>query len=105
MQIRVNTDSSIEGSQQLAARVESTVAGALDRFSAQITRVIAHLSDENNRKGGSDDKRCALEARLGGLQPIAVTHQAATIDQAVTGAAEKLRKAIENAIGRLRDRS
>jgi hypothetical protein len=45
-----------------------------------------------------------MEARLEGRQPIAVTHQAATMDQAVNGAAEKLTGAIESIIGRQRDR-
>jgi hypothetical protein len=44
-----------------------------------------------------------MEARLEGRQPIAVTHQAATMDQAVNGAAEKLTSAIEGIIGRQRD--
>jgi ribosome-associated translation inhibitor RaiA len=104
MQIRVNSDSSVEVRREVTEQVEAAVAGALDRFREQITRVEAHLTDENSHKGGGNDKRCALEARLKGLQPIAVTHQAATLDQAVAGAAAKLKKSIENTIGRLRSR-
>ena len=44
-----------------------------------------------------------MEARLEGRQPIAVTHQAATLDQAVDGAADKLARLIESTLGRLRD--
>jgi len=44
-----------------------------------------------------------LEARIEGRQPIAVTHQAASLDQAVDGAAGKLTRLIESDLGRLRD--
>lgn len=47
--------------------------------------------------------RCMMEARLEGRQPIAVTHQAASLDQAVDGAADKLTKMIDSTLGRLRD--
>jgi len=104
MQIRMNTDGNIEGHETLATQVTSTVESALDRFSDHITRVEVHLSDENSKKkGGNDDMRCVMEARLEGRQPIAVTHQAATLDQAVDGAADKLTKLIESTLGRLRD--
>jgi ribosome-associated translation inhibitor RaiA len=77
------------------------VQSALSRFSDRITRVEVHLSDENSdKKRGNDDMRCMMEARLEKRQPIAVTHQAATLDQAVDGAADKLNKMIESALGR-----
>jgi hypothetical protein len=41
-----------------------------------------------------------LEARLEGRHPIAVTEHAATLDQAVQGAAGKLARMIESAAGR-----
>ena len=44
-----------------------------------------------------------MEARLEGRQPIAVTHQAATVEQAIDGAADKLKRSIESTLGRLRE--
>ena len=62
------------------------------------------MSDENSdKKGGNDDMRCMIETRLQGRQPIAVTHQAATLDQAVEGAADKMTNLIESTLGRLHD--
>lgn len=105
MQIQINTDDNIKGSERLAQQVEAMVGDALDRFGEQITRVEVHLSDENSgQKGGVDDKRCLLEARLAGLQPIAVSHEAETMRQAVGGATEKLVRTLESTLGRLRDR-
>jgi len=104
MQIQVNTDNNIEGREALAAHVTGVLDGALGRFNDRITRIEVHLSDENGHKSGQNDKRCMLEARLEGRQPTAVTHQAETLDQAVHGAAEKLERALETILGRLRDR-
>jgi len=104
MHIQVNTDNNIEGREELATQVEAVVEEALSRFSRQITRVEVHLSDENSHKSGQNDKRCMMEARLENRRPTAVTHQAATLDQAINGAADKLQRSIESTLGRLRDR-
>lgn len=99
MQIQINTDHNIEGHEALAARVRGAVESALSRISDHITRVEVHLSSESSQ----NDKSCMMEARLENRQPIAVTHQAATLDQAVDGAADKLCRMIESTLGRLRD--
>lgn len=57
MQIRINTDSNIKNSEGLAQQVRTTVVSALERFGDRITRVEAHLSDENSDKFGTDDKQ------------------------------------------------
>lgn len=105
MQIQVNTDHNIEGHEQFASHVRGIVESALNRFSERITRVEVHLSDENGGKGGQADKRCVMEARLEGRQPTAVTHHAATVDQAIDGAADKLVSSIDSTLGRLRDQN
>lgn len=100
MQIQVNTDSNIEGREKLSAHIEGVVESTLERYSDRITRVEVHLSDQNGDKSGLDDKRCVLEARLEGRHPIAVTHQASTVDHAIEGAADKMQRALESALGR-----
>lgn len=105
MQIHVNTDDSIQGRERLAQWVSTEVSGVLDRFAAQVTRVEVHLADENKGKAGERDKRCMMEARLAGQQPVAVTQQAPTLEEAVTGAAEKLERALSSTLGRLRDQA
>ena len=104
MQIQIHTDHNIEGHQALAAQISGVVENVLGRFSDHITQVQVHLSDENSdKKGGNDDIRCMMEARLEGRQPIAVTLHAATLDQAVDGAADKLTNLIESTLGRMHD--
>ena len=103
MQIQLNTDKHIDGNQQLAAQVREVVESALARFSDQITRVDVHLSDENSHKNGQDDQRCMMEAQLAGRRPLAVTHQAATLVEALGGAADQLKRSLESTLGRLQD--
>jgi hypothetical protein len=62
-----------------------------------------HLSDGSATRSGGTDKRCLMEARLAGRQPMAVSHQAATLDEAWRGAARKLRNAAETSFGRQSD--
>ncbi len=103
MQVQINTDHNIEGREELGAHLSGIVKGALSRCSDHITRVEVHLTDENGRKSGRDDKRCVMEARLESRPPVAVTHHAATLHQAVSGAADKLTALIESTRGRLHD--
>ena len=104
MKIHINTDRNIEGHEGLATQVSGVVDSALSRFRDRITRVEVHLSDENSdKKGGTRDMRCMMEARLEGCRPIAVSHQAATLDLAVDEAAGKLTRLIESTVGKLHD--
>ncbi len=88
----------------MTAHFRGVVENALNRFSDRITRVEVHLTDENSdKKGGNDDMRCVMEAQLEGRKPVAVTHQAATLDQSVDGAVNKLNKMIKRTLDKLRD--
>ncbi len=104
MHIEVSTDNSIDGSEALTNHIKGLVKNALVHFGDQITRVEVHLSDANAGKTGQDDKHCMIEARLEGRQPTAVKHAAATLDQAAKGAADKLKRSLESALGKLSDR-
>ena len=105
MQIQFNTDRNIEGDEAMTELVESVVHGTLDRFSEQITRVEIHVRDENSdKKGGNDVIRCLMEARLSGMQPVAVSHNAGSVVEAVDGAAGKMQRSLESTLGRLNQR-
>lgn len=103
MQIQVNTDKNIEGREAMAAGVEVVVTATLSQFSEHLTRVEVHISDANAGKSGQRDKRCMMEARPTHQQPVAVTHEAATVDEACGGAAKKLRSLLETHFGKLHD--
>jgi hypothetical protein len=103
MLIQLRTDNHIHNSETLAAGVRPEVENALQRFGNQLRRVEVYLQDVNNHKGGPHT-RCSVEARLAGHQPVAVHDIAAGIGQAVSGAVDKLTRALDHRLGRLRDR-
>jgi len=103
MQVLVNSDHHIVGGEDLTERVQGVVEGRLERFGGRITRVEVHLNDLNSVKLGERDKRCMMEARIGGMKPIAVSHEAPTLTEAIHVAADKLERAIDHALGKLED--
>ncbi len=103
MQIRVNTDHDTDGGERVAEHVRSVVEAAVSHFSARITRVEVHLADENGAKAGQDDKRCVIEVRVAKRQPLAVSHRARTLDEAIAGAASKLKRSLDHELTRLQE--
>lgn len=103
MQIEFNTDNNVTWSEDLIASSTSLISEELSRFSHQITRVEVHLSDEDGKKDGFNDKRCMMEARLAGMKPIAVTDNANTHEQAISGAIDKMIASLEKLTGRLKN--
>lgn len=102
MKIQVNTDHTIQSDDRLISHVSGVVEHSLKRHADYVTRVEVHLSDVNAGKPGPDDKRCAMEVRLQGRQPIAATDNANSVDAAVRGAAEKVGRQVDSALGKTR---
>src|SRR5690554_6538872 len=101
MNIQFNTDKNIAGSAERNTYLSTVISKELSRYNELITRIEVHLSDENSHKEGQNDKRCLIEARLEGLQPIVVSTFSDTIEQSVKGALDKLKAAIDTVRGRL----
>ena len=104
MHIQVNSDSSVAVDAALSAFVESNLRSGLARLAGQISRVEVHLSDVNGERSGSRDKRCLMEARPAGRDPVVVTEQAATVETAVRGAIQKVDRLLGSDFGRLEAR-
>ncbi len=90
MKIQVNTDKNIDGGADLTGQATADLASALARFEHRLTRVEVHLRNESAGRTTGEDLRCLIEARPAGLDPVAVTHHAATLPDAVRGASDKL---------------
>ena len=103
MQIQLNTDSNVQGADSVAEWAERTLRERLERHADQVTRIEIHLSDVASSRVGAHDKRCLLEARLAGQPPLAVSHEAERVADALNGAADKLLRALDTAAGRRRD--
>lgn len=105
MKIQVNTDSSIDGSEALALMVETAVHAALDRYGDRLTRVEAHVSDEDGKASGKHlGKRCLLEARPARMDPVAVTGSGDTVEHACHDATRKMQRLLDSRFGRVDSR-
>jgi len=98
MQILVNSNHSVDVTSTLEGHVKASVESELERFDDQLTRVEVHLNDENSGKSGPQDKRCQMEARVKGHEPISVSHKAESMTLAIDGAAVKLNHALAHAL-------
>ncbi len=101
MQVQVNTSNGIENKETLERWADKYLNEALARFNQEITRVEVQLSDESSGHKGAADKRCMLEARLNGREPLAVQHHGQTQDEAFRGATQKLIHILEHNLGKL----
>ena len=102
MFVKVNTSNGIENKESLERWAADYLNERLGRFRQDITAIEVQMTDENHGdKGGTSDKRCMLEARMNGREPIAVTNFAPDQDLAFRGAADKLEHAIERVLGKL----
>lgn len=99
MHVEVRTDTRTTAD---VADVTAEVETGLARFRDRLTRVEVHLSDVNGPKGGTDC-RCVLEARPAGRQPVAVTSDAASPEEAVSAAVEKMDRLLTSTFDRLDD--
>lgn len=98
LEIAINTDGNVSGRDEVAGPIADRVEDALARFAPQLTRVEVHLSDNNAGKSGG--KRCAIEARPKGLAPLGVSDEAATLQDAVAGALDKMVRRLDSEFGR-----
>lgn len=102
MQVQINHDNHLRIAQDTSERLQESVESSLAQYKHQITRVEMHLSDLNGGKHGESDKRCAMEARIDHLKPVAVSHEAPSIKLAIDGALKKLENALGHTIGKRR---
>jgi len=103
MTIQINGDNNLHVKEAFGEKLQDILKDKLDRFSEHITRLEVHLSDENGHKSGAQDKRCLLEARLEGKQPIAVSEQAENYTEALNAAVKKLTASLDTVIGKMQN--
>lgn len=104
LQIIINSDNYINLNEDKIEALSQIVGDRLGRFKERLTRVVAHIADENAGKGGQDDIRCMLEARPEGMDTLNVTAHASDVNAAVRAACDKLERLLDDTFARLRDR-
>lgn len=102
MIIVFNSDKNIDVNTKQTDYYKSYITDQLDRFRDHITRIEVHLSDENAGKTGPEDKRCVLEARLEKRQPMAVSANQNTTEQALFDAVAKIKASLNTYSGKLK---
>lgn len=96
MQIRVVADEHIDSNDELTLRIEGVVEGSLERYIDRVTLVEVRLSRHAQHSMGGRDMCCLMEAHVGGLRPVAVSHDAFTLTEAIHAASAKLERAIHD---------
>jgi len=102
MTIQLNADKNLTIHQEYEEKIKDLLNEGLSRYTDLITRLEVYLSDENGSKDGLADKRCLLEARITGKDPVAVTNLGNTYDLALNGALTKLKSTLEKVSGKLK---
>jgi predicted component of type VI protein secretion system len=99
--IQIYADNQVESDAERNLQLEQQVRQRLARFEERITDVEVHVSDVNGSKGGNGDLRCTLEARVNGIDPIAVAEHGTSVDRAVMAAAKTAVRALDHRLGKL----
>ncbi|KQY14248.1 ribosomal subunit interface protein [Massilia sp. Root133] len=105
MEVNVNTDNTIQRHSGLDERVRTMVEEAIGRFGDHVRRVDVHLSNENKEKHEDGSNYCMMEALVSGYAPVVVHAHAENLQQSITSAVGKLKRALDSAIGRLNDKN
>lgn len=105
MLIQVKTDHTITMHARLDEHVRSVVESAVGRFGDHVSRVEVHLSNAVKEKGVDGGNNCMMEARVTGYEPVVVHDHGIDLNQSISNAAAKLRRALDSALGRLHDKN
>jgi predicted component of type VI protein secretion system len=99
--IQIYADNQVESDAERNLQLEQQVRQRLARFEERITDVEVHVSDVNGSKSGNGDLRCTIEARVNGIDPIAVAEHGTSVDRAVMAAAKTAVRALDHRLGKL----
>jgi hypothetical protein len=101
--VQIRTDNQVDSDAERDSRLEEQVRQRLARFEGRITDVEIHVGDGNGGRGANSGLRCTLEARVNGIQPVAVSEAGPNVDRAVIAAAKKAVRALDHQLGKLSD--
>ncbi len=98
MRVEIETAEGVEHTTELEEHAKKQLRHVERRFGERITKVMVYLKDERPGKGGVD-KKCHMEARPAGIDPVTVESLESTAFDAVRMGAEKLEKALARRLG------
>lgn len=101
MEIRFNSDNSIDGSADLGDAVRERLAERLEtRFGSRLTTVEVHVRDVDGDSNRSDGVEASLEARPKNGEPIFVSERAEKPFDAVNSALGTLVNRLDTVFGK-----
>lgn len=103
MEVFFNTDKNIESKERVEAYFTQRIQDDLKHYQDQVTRVEVHLSDKDGSKSGAKDKKCTIEVRPKGLNPLAVTSHEDKIEKAIDSATKKMASKLKTSLGKLQN--
>ena len=104
MEIKINTDNHILGSDDFKEEYKQLLSKSLSRFEQYVTRFEVYFSDENKAKSSPDDKKCVIEARVKGRNPDSVSHNAHTLKHAFDGALDKMKSVLTKVVDQIQEK-
>ena len=106
MQVQVHTDATIQGGESLEQWTREEVNSKLARLKEYVVRVEVFFTGVDAMKvNGAPGKKCVLETRANGRPPVAVNAEAESLHDAFHAAIEKLRRAVESDLDKVRDKN
>lgn len=103
MIIKINTDNLLAVHETFQEKLDSIISEELGRFEDRLSRIEVHLSDENGKKDTPNDKKCLLEARIKGKQPVVVSALGDNEVMALKAAIVKLKTGLDTQFGKMNE--
>lgn len=100
MLIQLNSAQGVSISPALEEHISKQLQSVDRRFGERLTRIEVYLTDVNGPKGGLN-KRCKLEARPRGGDPVIAELLHEDAYDAVSGAAKRLESVLSNYFGKM----
>ncbi len=99
MQIQINAGD-VQVTDAIEQHIHDSLEQALKHHPERVTRIEVHLRDDASKRQGVKDKRCKIEVRLAGLDPLAVEGDSDDLYDAIKQAAGKAKRAVEHKLER-----
>ncbi|MEC5398220.1 hypothetical protein [Uliginosibacterium sp. H1] len=99
MRIEVSIDTNAADRTSVMAALAAEVENGLRHHRTRLTSAQLHVRDTNGPRAGVDH-RCTLEVRPAGLDAVAVSHEAATVNEVVRGVLSKMNARLGTLFGR-----
>ena len=104
MHVQVHAEDAIQGGDALLRWAQEATQDRLARLKEYLPRVDVYFSAVDQLKTGGPGKRCVIETHASGRPPLVVSVEAEKVDEAFSAALDRLIRAVDTDLGKLKDR-